>query len=110
MMQSKAISEDGLFQYTRLWPHTAALPMRIWLPDEGAENGNIRVQTTHAAVSLPNEVVLVSIFEQPELVEGTLSLSDLAAVMAFVMKRLAALRVHSDGDCDSADLIERLRR
>ncbi len=104
------ITQDELFHYTCLWPHTTGLPMRIWAPDDGAVDGNVRVQTTHVAVSLPNKVALVSISEQPELVEGTLLASDLSVVKAFIIGNIAVLRAHRDGACDSAELVERLRR
>jgi hypothetical protein len=68
--------------------------MRLWAPDTLAFDGNLRVQTTHAAASLPNEVALVSISEQPVLIEGSLSATDLAAVTAFVLKNLDVLRAH----------------
>jgi len=104
------ISHDEAFHYCCLWPHTTGLPMRIWLPDDGAPDGNMRVQTTHAAASLPNQVALVSVSHQPALVAGTLSASDLAAVRAFIVTNLDALRAHRNGECDSAGLVGRLIR
>ena len=104
------ITQDELFHYAGLWPHITGLPMRIWAPDDGAPDGHLRVQTTRTAASEPNETALVPISEEPELIEGTLSTSDLTAVRAFVIRNLAALRAHRNGECDSAELAERLRR
>jgi len=84
--------------------------MRVWVPDDGAVDGNIRVQTTHTAEIRPNDVALVSISERPWLVEGELQESDAAAVSAFVMKNLEILRAYRYGDCDSGDLVDGLRR
>ena len=66
-MMEPPVSQSELFHYTGVWQRTTALPMRIWVPDDGAHGGNIRVQRTHVAVSLPNEVALVSISEEPRL-------------------------------------------
>jgi hypothetical protein len=61
-------------------------------------------------VSLPNEVALVLISEQPALIEGSLSTADLAAVMASIIENLSPLLAHRNGGCDSAELVSRLRR
>ena len=37
------INVDEAFYYCCLWPHVTGLPIRIWAPDNGAENGDLRV-------------------------------------------------------------------
>lgn len=106
----KPIDDNEGFCYVCLWPHVTGLPMRVWAPDDAALDGSLRAQTSHTAASDPNQVALLSVSEEPELVDGELPEPDLSQVKAFITRNLAALRAHRNGDCDSGELAYRLKR
>jgi hypothetical protein len=104
------IDQEEAYFYCCLWPRVTGLPMRVWVPDAAAEDENLRAQISHTAESLPNDVALVNISEEPRVIEGELQESDFAAVRAFVKRNLGVLRAHRNGQCDSGDLVCRLKR
>ena len=104
------VDDEELFYYACLWPHVTGLPMRVWVPDMAAKDEYLRVQTSHTAESRPNEVALVSLSSEPRIFEGNLPEDDASAVTAFVARNLDALRAHRNGECDSGELVYRLRR
>lgn len=103
---------DELYEMANLYPRTTGLPMTVWVSPRGHARHDARIKVSRSGGErmVPEDTAVVAIRPQPALLEGELSAADLAAVARWISLNSVILIAYWDGEADTAELIQRLRR
>jgi hypothetical protein len=106
------LEEIDLYEMANLYPKRTGLPMTIWVSPRGRSRHDARVKVcrTHGDRMDADDTASVSIRPTPELVGGSLPTDDLKAVQAWITLNSDALIDYWNGDTDTVDLIETLKK
>src|SRR5260370_39968423 len=110
--QANAITSDELFEMANLYPRTTGLPMTVWVGPRGNARHDVRIKVNMVhgnRIDLHNTAV-VGVRPAPHMVAGRLSTADQQAVFAWIALNASAIIADWDGDIDTAELIQTLRR
>src|ERR1700733_4952118 len=109
---AEAISADELHEMANLYPRTTGLPMTIWLGPRGNARHDVRIKVnmTHGDQMNIENTAVVSVRPSPPLVAGRLSPDDERKVADWVTLNTAAIVSYWDGDIDTLELVQALKR
>jgi hypothetical protein len=104
--------DDELFEMANLFPRTTGLPMTVWVSPRGnaRHDARIKVHITHGNQMNPANTAVVGIRPAPHLIAGQLSPDDQRPVFQWVSLNTDALIAYWDGQIDTIELGNRLRR
>jgi hypothetical protein len=110
LQQQKDATAD-LFAMTNLYPRRTGLPMTVWVSPRGHARhaARIKVSMTHGPRMTLDNTAIVRLQPVPQVIAGTLSADDRAALFQWIAMNETALLDHWNGLIDGGDLIERLR-
>jgi hypothetical protein len=103
---------DELFEMANLFPRTTGLPMTIWISPRGSARHDVRIKVnmTHGnQMSIANTAV-VGVRPAPRVLVGHLSPDDEQAVFQWVALNTAALIAYWEGQIDTVQLGQALKR
>jgi len=105
------LEETDLFEMSNLYPKHTGLPMTVWVGVKGGARHDVRVKVcrTHGNMDI-HDTAVVSVRPTPELIEGPLRAADLKAVQAWIALNAEALIGHWNGELDSIDLAQALKK
>jgi hypothetical protein len=106
------VEETDLFEMSNLYPKHTGLPMTVWVGVKGGARHDVRVKVcrTHGDRMDIHDTAVVSVRPTPELIEGPLRTADLKAVQAWIALNAEVLVGHWNGDLDSIDLAQALKK
>lgn len=93
-----------------LFPKHTGLPFVIWISVRGGARHDVRVKVSANAKAMPGEMATVGIRPEVKVVEGELSADALRQLEAWIALNRATLISYWDGDIDTQDALEALRR
>jgi hypothetical protein len=110
--QPHAISADELFEMANLYPRTTGLPMTVWVGPRGNARHDVRVKVnmTHGNQMPIDNVAVVGVRPTPHMIGGRLSAEDQRAVFAWIDFNAPTIVAYWEGDIDTAELIQKLKR
>jgi hypothetical protein len=110
--QPHAISDDELFEMANLYPRTTGLPMTVWVGPRGNARHDVRVKVnmTHGNQMSIDNVAVVGVRPTPHMIGGRLYAEDQRAVFAWIDLNAATIVAYWEGDIDTAELIQKLKR
>jgi hypothetical protein len=103
---------DELFEMANLFPRTTGLPMTVWVSPRGNSRHDVRVKVnvTHDDQMNISNMAVVGVRPIPRVIAGHLSPDDQRAVFEWVSLNTAALVAYWDGQIDTVQLGQALRR
>jgi hypothetical protein len=103
---------DELFEMANLFPRTTGLPMTVWVSPRGNSRHDVRVKVnvTHGDQMNISNMAVVGVRPIPRVIAGHLSPDDQRAVFEWVSLNTAALVAYWDGQIDTVQLGQALRR
>ena len=106
------LEEEGLFEMANLYPRHTGLPMTVWVSPRGHARHDARVKVcrTHGDRMNIDDTAVVSVRPSPTLIDGPLAGPDLRAVQGWIALNAAALVEYWDGQLDTVDLVQALKR
>lgn len=106
------ISSDELYEMANLYPRTTGLPMTVWVGPRGNARHDVRIKVnlTHGNQMNVDNTAVVGVRPTPDLIAGRLSAEDQRAVFGWITLNAATIIACWDGDIDTAELIQRLKR
>ncbi len=110
--QANAITSDELFEMANLYPRTTGLPMTVWVGSRGNARHDVRIKVnmSHGNQMNVDNTAVVGVRPAPHLIAGRLSSQDQRLVFEWVGLNAAAIIAYWDGDIDTAELIQALKR
>jgi hypothetical protein len=110
--QANAITSDELFEMANLYPRTTGLPMTVWVGTRGNARHDVRIKVniSHGNQMNVDNTAVVGVRPVPHLIAGRLSSQDQRLVFEWVGLNAAAIIAYWDGDIDTAELIQTLKR
>jgi hypothetical protein len=110
--QANAITSDELFEMANLYPRTTGLPMTVWVGPRGNARHDVRIEVnmSHGNQMNVDNTAVVGVRPAPHLIAGRLSSQDQRLVFEWVGLNAAAIIAYWDGDIDTAELIQALKR
>jgi hypothetical protein len=110
--QASAITSDELFEMANLYPRTTGLPMTVWVGPRGNARHDVRIKVnmSHGNQMNVDNTAVVGVRPVPHLIAGRLSSQDQRLVFEWVGLNAAAIIAYWDGDIDTAELIQALKR
>ncbi len=110
--QANAITSDELFEMANLYPRTTGLPMTVWVGPRGNARHDVRIKVnmSHGNQMNVDNTAVVGVRSAPHLIAGRLSSQDQRLVFEWVGLNTAAIIAYWDGDIDTAELIQALKR
>jgi len=110
--QANAITSDELFEMANLYPRTTGLPMTVWVGPRGNARHDVRIKVnmSHGNQMNVDNTAVVGVRPAPHLIAGRLSSQDQRLVFEWVGLNTAAIIAYWDGDIDTAELIQALKR
>ncbi len=110
--QANAITSDELFEMANLYPRTTGLPMTVWVGPRGNVRHDVRIKVnmSHGNQMNVDNTAVVGVRPAPHLIAGRLSSQDQRLVFEWVGLNAAAIIAYWDGDIDTAELIQALKR
>jgi hypothetical protein len=110
--QANAITSDELFEMANLYPRTTGLPMTVWVGPRGNARHDVRIKVnmSHGNQMNVDNTAVVGVRPAPHLIAGRLSSQDQRLVFEWVGLNAAAIIAYWDGDIDTAELIQALKR
>jgi len=110
--EATALTSDELFEMANLFPRTTGLPMTVWVGPRGNARHDIRVKVnmTHGNQMNVDNVAVIGVRPTPHLIAGQLSTEDQRLVFEWIEINAAAIVAYWDGDIDTAELIQTLKR
>jgi hypothetical protein len=104
-------SED-IFHMTNLSPRMTGLPMSVWVSPRGNARHDVRVKVnmTHGRQMTIENTAVVAVRPVPRVVAGRLSADDRRAVYDWIRLNLDAITAYWNGELDTDEFIERLKR
>jgi hypothetical protein len=94
------------FFAVKLASRTTGLPMNIWLSPRGqaGHSGRIWVQADHHEQFESDHLAVVSVEDEPRLLEGQLDAADLVLLGRYIALNRAAILDHWVGQTDGVEL------
>ena len=110
--EASVLNEDELFEMANLYPRTTGLPMTVWVGPRGRTRHDVRVKVdmTHGNQMSIDNVAVIGVRPTPYLISGRLSSDDRQAVFAWIDLNASPIVAYWDGDIDTAELLQLLRR
>ena len=107
-----SLTEDELYEMANLYPRTTGLPMTVWVGPRGNARPDVRVKVnrTHGNQMSIDNTVVVGVRPTPHLIAGQLSTEDERRVAAWITLNEAAIVAYWDGDIDTLELVQALKR
>lgn len=99
-----AQGSEALFEVANLFPKHTGLPFVVWISYCGGAQHDVRVKVSPGPKALPFELSSVAI--RPNVVEGSLSGSDLALLSRWVDLNGDVLIRYWDGEIDTKDALD----
>jgi hypothetical protein len=103
---------DDPYEMANLYPRTTGLPMTVWVSPRGNARHDARVKVSRSGGErmVPEDTAVVGIRPVPALLEGNLGSEELEAVRRWIELNRDVLIAYWEGEADTAELIQRLRR
>ena len=110
--KANPITSDELYEMANLYPRTTGLPMTVWVGPRGNARHDVRIKINLAHGNQMNidNTAVVGVRPTPHLVAGQLSSADQRLLFQWVQLNAAAIVGYWDGDIDTAELIQMLKR
>src|ERR1700730_10634491 len=110
--QANAITSDELYEMANLYPRTTGLPMTVWVGPRGNARHDVRIKVnmTHGNQMNIDNTAVVAVRPSPHLVAGRLSSDDERKVADWITLNTAAIVSYWDGDIDTLELVQALKR
>jgi hypothetical protein len=107
-----ATTTNELFEMANLYPRTTGLPMTVWVGprDNARHDVRIEVNMSHGNQMNVDNTAVVGVRPTPHLIAGRLSSQNQRLVFEWVGLNAAAIIAYWDGDIDTAELIQALKR
>jgi hypothetical protein len=104
--------DDSLFEMANLFPTTTGLPMTVWVSPRGGARHDVRVKVNMTRGNQMNasNTAVVGVRPTPRLIEGRLDQEDQQAVFAWVSLNAQALVAYWEGEIDTIQLGQALKR
>jgi hypothetical protein len=104
--------DDSLFDMANLFPTTTGLPMTVWVSPRGGARHDVRVKVNmrHGNQMSASNTAVVGVRPTPWLIEGRLDQQDQKAVFAWVSRNTDALVGYWNGEIDTVQLGQALKR
>jgi hypothetical protein len=112
MQQVREPETDELFEMANLLPRTTGLPMTVWVSPRGNARHDVRVKVnmTHGNQMNIANTAVVGVCPNPQVAAGHLSPDDQRAVFEWVLLNTAALVTYWEGEIDTIELGQQLKR
>jgi hypothetical protein len=110
--EASGLDEDELFEMANLYPRTTGLPMTVWVGPRGRARHDVRlkVNMTHGNQMSIDNVAVIGVRPTPHLISGRLSSDDQQAVFAWIDLNAPPIVAYWEGDIDTAELLQALKR
>ena len=110
--EGQALSSDELFEMANLYPRTTGLPTTVWVGPRGNARHDVRIKVnmSHGNQMNVDNTAVVGVRPAPHLIAGRLSSDDQSLIFEWVGLNAAAIIAYWDGDIDTAELIQTLKR
>jgi hypothetical protein len=110
--EASAAESDELYEMANLYPRTTGLPMTVWVGPRGNARHDVRVKVnmTHGNQMNIDNTAVVGIRPSPHVITGRLSPEDERAVSGWITLNAAAIIAYWDGDIDTLELVQTLKR
>ena len=110
--ETNAVDNDELFEMANLFPRTTGLPMTIWVSPRGSARHDVRVKVnmTHGNQMNIDNTAIVAVRPAPRVITGRLSPDDERAVATWITLNAVPIIAYWDGDIDTLELIQALKR
>lgn len=104
--------EEDFFLMANLRPKNTGLPMVVWVSHRGHARHDARVKVCRTPGDRmdADDLAVVGIRPSPELIEGPLDSGSLKLVQRWISLNEAALLAYWDGEIDTADLLQALKK
>jgi hypothetical protein len=112
-VSTTTVTDDELFFMVNLRGRTSGLPMNVWIGPRGRapHAARIEVQMDHRGHFDIDNLAVVSVEDDPpQVIEGTLSATDLDLVRRYIALNKQAILDHWCEKTDGAEVIRALRR
>jgi hypothetical protein len=106
-----ADSED-IFHMTNLSPRMTGLPVSVWVSPRGNARHDVRIKVnmTHGRQMTIENTAVVAVRPVPRVVAGRLNADDRRAVYDWIRLNCSAITAYWNGELDTDEFIERLKR
>src|SRR5712671_2950549 len=110
--KADARTSDELYEMANLYPRTTGLPMTVWVGPRGNARHDVRIKVnmSHGNQMNVDNTAVVGVRPAPHLIAGRLSSQDERVVFEWVGLNAAPIIAYWDGDIDTAELIQALKR
>ena len=110
--EATALTSDELYEMANLFPRTTGLPMTVWVGPRGNARHDVRIKVnmTHGNQMNVDNVAVVGVRPSLHLIAGRLATEDQRLVFEWIGINAAAIIAYWDGDIDTAELIQALKR
>jgi hypothetical protein len=107
-----AVENDELFEMANLYPRTTGLPMTVWVSPRGNARHDVRVKVnlTHGNQMNIDNTAVVGVRPSPHVIAGRLSPEDQRVVASWIALNADAIVAYWDGDIDTLELVQMLKR
>ena len=106
------VEEEDFFDMSNLRPKHTGLPMVVWVSHRGRTRHDARVKvcrTPGDRIDI-DDMAVVGIRPTPTLIEGSLDAGSLKLVQKWIALNEATLIGYWDGELDTAELLQNLKR
>ena len=112
LVKGTSFTEDELFEMANLYPRTTGLPMTVWVGPRGKARHDVRVKVNmiHGNQMNIENTAVVGVLPSPHLIAGQLPPDDEHAVSAWITLNAEAIIAYWDGDIDTLELVQTLKR
>jgi hypothetical protein len=106
------LESDELFEMGNLYPRTTGLPMTIWLGPRGNARHDVRIKVnmTHGDRMTIDNTAIVGVRPTPHVIAGQLSYDDERPVSEWIRLNEQAIVAYWNGDIDTLELVQALKR
>jgi hypothetical protein len=103
---------DDLFEMANLFPRTTGLPMTVWVSPRGNARHDVRIKVNLAHGNQMNaaNTAVVGVRPSPHIITGQLLPNEERAVFQWLALNMTALVAYWDGQIDTIQLGQMLRR
>ncbi len=106
------VEEEDFFEMSNLRPKHTGLPMVIWVSHKGRARHDARVKVCRSPGDrlAIDDMAVVGVRPEPTLIEGPLDPESLKLVQKWISLNEAALLGHWNGELDTVELLQSLKR
>jgi hypothetical protein len=101
---------EAPFEMANLFPKHTGLPFVVWISVRGGARHDVRVKVSANSKATPGEMATIGIRPEVRIIEGELDAYALAQLTAWVELNRATLLSYWEGDIDTQDALDALRR